>query len=456
MANQSPNALLAGVVMVMEDRETKVQKEYRGISRCAPSAACLPQYQGRSIGIVLSRTLLLGLVLLAGCQSLRSDRSLEYDTAKNAVEGYEDQDGNWVRPEGSRAEKKGNRPLLEQAGAWIPGLTDKPADRPKAQETYRQADTLFEQAKDAQGEERRSLFRKAAKKYSAAGKLWRSSYLEQDAMFMEAESRFFAEDYASAEQDYATLIKEYPRTRYQDRIDSRRMEIALYWLQYQQASGQPFFAVNATDKRRPWIDTAGHGKKTLENIRLGNPTGTLSDDVTMRLANRAFEEGKFQDAADHYEDLRMTYPDSPHQFDAHFLGLKAELETYEGPDYSVAPLDRAEKLIQQILRQFPKEAQEQREYLQKSHSEVRYRKAERAWTAAEYRMLREENNAARVYLDQILTEYSDTPFADKARDAVEKIKDRPGVPPQRFQWLANMFPENDPVAPLLQATEGKP
>ncbi len=442
--------------MVMEDRETKVQKEYRGISRCAPSAACLPQYQGRSIGIVLSRTLLLGLVLLAGCQSLRSDRSLEYDTAKNAVEGYEDQDGNWVRPEGSRAEKKGNRPLLEQAGAWIPGLTDKPADRPKAQETYRQADTLFEQAKDSQGEERRSLFRKAAKKYSAAGKLWRSSYLEQDAMFMEAESRFFAEDYASAEQDYATLIKEYPRTRYQDRIDSRRMEIALYWLQYQQASGQPFFAVNATDKRRPWIDTAGHGKKTLENIRLGNPTGTLSDDVTMRLANRAFEEGKFQDAADHYEDLRMTYPDSPHQFDAHFLGLKAELETYEGPDYSVAPLDRAEKLIQQILRQFPKEAQEQREYLQKSHSEVRYRKAERAWTAAEYRMLREENNAARVYLDRILTEYSDTPFADKARDAVEKIKDRPGVPPQRFQWLANMFPENDPVAPLLQATEGKP
>ncbi len=48
-------------------------------------------------------------------------------------------------------------------------------------------------------------------------------------------------------------------------------------------------------------------------MRLDSPTGRLADDSTMELANNAFEKGNYEEAADLYEDLRTTYPDSPHQ-----------------------------------------------------------------------------------------------------------------------------------------------
>jgi outer membrane protein assembly factor BamD (BamD/ComL family) len=93
--------------------------------------------------------------------------------------------------------------------------------------------------------------------------------------------------------------------------------------------------MNFFDERRPWNDTAGHGRRVLDKMRMDSPTGRLADDATMELANAAFEKGRFQDAADLYSDLRSTYPDSKHQFDAHFLGLKATLEPIAGPNTTI-------------------------------------------------------------------------------------------------------------------------
>ncbi len=47
---------------------------------------------------------------------------------------------------------------------------------------------------------------------------------------------------------------------------------------------------------------------------------------------------------------------------------------------------------------------------------------------ATYRLNLAQNDAARVHLDRILVEYEDTPFAEKSREALEKIKDLPEVP----------------------------
>ncbi len=73
----------------------------------------------------------------------------------------------------------------------------------------------------------------------------------------------------------------------------------------------------------------------------------------MELATEAFQRKDFEAAADAFGDLRMSYADSPHQFNAHFLGLKAVMETYQGPDYNEGPLIEAEKLIKTMTRQFP-------------------------------------------------------------------------------------------------------
>ncbi len=404
---------------------------------------------------VRSTILLMGSVAcFPGCSVFRpNSKDLpEYNDARNAIESYEDEEGNWIRPEGTKAEKRKSS-LTYKATSWIPGLGERPIDKEKAKAEQREADALFEKAKNAEGKERSKLFLEAAEKYKDAAKNWSSSALEENCWFMAGESHFFAEDYYKAEQQYAKLLKERPRSRYQDTIDSRRMEIAMYWLQYDNVDHKPFYIVNFTDDRLPLNDAGGHGKRALENIRLGNPTGQLSDDVTMALGNEAFQDGDYQSAADHYADLRMTYPDSPHQFEAHFLGLKSVIETYQGPDYNESPLKEADKLIKQITRQFPNEMQEHKEFIQKAYAEVRYRKAERLWVQANYRKNREENNSAKIYLDQILVEYSDTPFAEKAREALKDLEGLPDDPPQRFQWIARWFPESDPVKPFLERSE---
>jgi outer membrane protein assembly factor BamD (BamD/ComL family) len=397
--------------------------------------------------------LLGGLIFPSGCSTFRPFSKLpEYDAAKRSVESYENENGDWVRPEGLKGEKRAKSPVSSSL-AWIPGMAPKEADKEASRAAFLEGDTLFKKASTAEGEERRDLFRKAVKKFKKAANEWPSSAMEQDALMMAGESAFFAEDFPDAEEYYVKLVKDYPRTMYLDKADQRRMEIALYWLQYDATNHQEFWKINFTDHRLPWNDTDGHGERVLEKMRLDNPTGKLADDVNMELATNAFRHGKYQEARDLFEDLRITYPDSPHQFDSHFLGLKASLETYKGAQYPQEPLDEAEKLIKQIVKQFPNQSKEHQEFLNRAYAEIRYKKAERLQDQANFRIKRGENNSAQFYLDQLLTEFSDTPFAETARTEKERISQLPGEPQRYFQWLNKLFPENSKTKPLLDSKE---
>ncbi len=387
--------------------------------------------------------------MVSGCSSLnpfkREDD--EYVKARNLIEGYEDREGNWIRPEGTRADKRrgSDLPAFLQK---IPGLAPRPVDKELARKEYIEGDALFEKAKVAEGEERRSLFRQAAKKYISAGKNWVSSALEQDSYLMTAESYFFAEDYSKAEDYYVKLVKEYPRTRYQDRVDQRRMEIGLYWLQFK----DQFYHVNLTDNKRPWNDTPNHGKRVLEKMRLDNPTGKLADDVTMELANTQFKRENWNEALDLYRDLISTYPDSRHQFDAHFLGVKAAMQSYQGAEYSEEPLLQASKMIKQMTRQFPDQSQGQMEHIRSAYAEVVYHRAEREYSKAQYRYNKGEAKSARIYCTNLLAndEFKDTPFAQRAKEMLQKLEGMPSEPVQPLGWLATALPNRDRISPLAK------
>ncbi len=386
----------------------------------------------------------------SGCTSFRpfQKEDDEYRRARNAIEGYEDKEGNWIRPEGIRADKSRDS-NVPKALHFIPGLGPKQVNKDLARSTYIEADDLFKKASAAKEVgERQDGFRAAAKKYNQAGKNWESSALEQDALFMTAESYFFAEDYPKAEDFFVKLLKEYPRTRYQDLVDKRRMEIGLFWLQF----NDEFYHLNVTDKRKPINDTRKHGVRVLEKMRLDNPVGRLADDVTMELANTAFKKENWTDALDTYSDLISTYPDSPHQFDAHLLGVKAAMMSYQGPDYSGESLDKADKMIKQMTRQFREKAEGQKDQIELAMKEVRYRRAEREFTSATYRYNKSEAKAARLHCMKILSDYGDTPFADQAKVMMEKTGGMPAEPIQQLAWLAELFPNRDKITPLIKPT----
>jgi outer membrane protein assembly factor BamD (BamD/ComL family) len=393
--------------------------------------------------------LLIACAAQVGCASLTPwKKDDEYARAKNAIEGYEDKEGNWVRPEGVRADKRMNSDVPKILRK-IPGLGEREVNKPVAREKLQEANEYYTQAGSLEGDEQREKYRLAAKTYLEAAKNWESSSLAQDAYFMAGESYFFAEDYPKAEKYYVELIKEYPRTRYQDRVDQRRLAIGNYWLQFP----DKFYHVNFTDKKRPINDTENHGKRVLEKLLLDSPTGKLADDVTMDIANTEFKRENWTDAVDRYRDLITVYTDSPHQFDAHFLGAKAALLSYQGSQYSADPLDQADKLLNQIVRQFPKQASERREQVGEMIAEVKFRKAERLYEEAEYRNNKQEYASAVIYCDRIIDTYPDTPFAERAKEMIAKADGKPAIPTPYLHWMTYAFPTRDKVTPLLKPTE---
>ena len=342
-------------------------------------------------------------------------------------------------------------------------LTGYGPNREAAKALYQEAEDLFRKASEQQGEERTASFLAAAGKFNEAAERLPDSALQQDALYMAGDSFFFADAYSQANDAYEKLVKAYPNNRYLDVVDQRRFTIAKYWIQRYDASPESWWAVNVSDRARPWRDTRGHALRVFDKIRLDDPTGRLADDATLAAGNERFAKGEFIKADDFYADLRKNYPTSEHQFTAHFLGLKAKLLTYRGADYSGKSLDESEKLIKQMRRQFPRDSAAEREFLDRSWAEVRYKKAERDWNRAAYHDARAEYRAAALHYGVVAHDYSDTPFGARAEARLKEVERFAPVPAQQLPWLVGLFPEADKLKPLIdkaakpaEATATKP
>jgi TolA-binding protein len=329
----------------------------------------------------------------------------------------------------------------------VKSLAGQGVDQERAKQIYAEADRIFQAAGQLDGPARQQKFTEAAGTYANAAARWPESGLEQDAMFMVGESYYFADNYVDAEEAYEILVKKYPSSKHLDRSIGHRYLMAQYWLQRSKDDAEAFYSVNMTDDSKPWRDTHGHGIRVLDRIRLDDPTSPLADDATLMIANTLFARGKYVEADQYYSDLRRTFPSSEHQFDAHFLGLKAKLEMYQGPQYSGAPLDDAEQLVTQLRRQFPRQTEEKREVIDRAYAEVRMKKAEREWNDGRYFDYRGEYGSSRHYYELIIREYPGTPHADMARERLAEIAHQPDKPPSQFDWFVRIFQPEDQALP---------
>ncbi len=325
-------------------------------------------------------------------------------------------------------------------------------DRNVARQLYKEGDALYREAAALEGNARISKFAEAGAKFAEAAERWPDSALNQDALYMAGESYFFADYYVEANRAYEQLVKSYPNNRYLDTVDQRRFAIAKFWLDEDRTSPEPLYYVNFINPMRPWKDRRGNGLRIFDKIRVDDPTGRLADDATLAAANEHFAAGNFLKADEYYTDLIKAYPTSEHQFTAHFLGLKAKLSSYLGPNYTANSLEEAEKLLKQMCRQFPRDCEREKEFLDRAAAEIRYKKAEKLMSFAQFYDSRAEYRAAAHYYNRIQNEFSDTPFARTSEERVAQISDLPPVPAQKAQWLVNLFPETDPAKPLLEAT----
>ncbi len=317
-----------------------------------------------------------------------------------------------------------------------------------AKDEFEQAMASYRSASQLQGNARRDAFEDVGKMFSKSAVRWPSSSIEEDSMFYRAESAFFADRYPQAQTIFSNLIAKYPSTRYIDKISQRRFQIAKYWLDHDQQHKQLPIAPNLA-RDRPTFDRFGNATKLLERIRLDDPTGELADDATMLAATSCFERGKYYRADELLTDLRRSFPNSSHQYNAHMLGLKTKIRLYQGPAYAPGPLDAAEELVKQMRRQFPSESRTDDGFLDSAYKDIRMNRAVREITQARYRDQRKEYRAARVLYERVAREFSDTSLSKDAEVRLAQLEGLPDLPPQRLQVLAKAFPSNSEEQPLI-------
>jgi TolA-binding protein len=302
-----------------------------------------------------------------------------------------------------------------------------------AREAYRDGVSYFNQKK----------YDLAAVKFQEAVKRGPNSPLEQDAMFMVAESHFFYNSYSKARDAYDALAKEHPNTRYLDQIIDRQWKIARFWEAKAKRNKDWPLTPNAWDKTRPWFDTMGHAIKTYDSIRLNDPTGPRADDAIMATANNYFERGRFEDADYHYGLLRRDYPQSEYQYEAHLLGLRSKLGKYQGEDYDGSPLEEAKVLVKQLRTQFAARLPaDEKERLTTTEAQLNLEIATRDYRMAEHFDGTKHYGAARHYYGKVIKSFPDTELATKSRARMAEIASEPEKPSKPFATVVELFPQS--------------
>jgi len=320
-------------------------------------------------------------------------------------------------------------------------------DEQVAKDLYTQADVKFRQKEYAE----------AAKLYKKAGNRWPDSMLEEDAMFMRAESYFQIDKYPRTSDTYTVLMKKYNNSRHLDMVVKRRFAIARYWDSIGKDRAAMHF--NFTDKTFPFWDVTGNTVAVYESIRMDDPTGPLADDATMATANAMFLKGRFEDAGYHYDLMRTEFPQSEFQAQAHLLCMESKLQSYQGPQYDDKPLRDAAKLAKTIRTQYAHQMPEEREHIAQVEKAIDAQQAERDWALGEFYDKTFHYGAAKYYYNAVLEKHPESRFAELAKTRMVAIKDKPPEPANEIEWVARQFrrtPKPKTDATPGAAPDGKP
>jgi TolA-binding protein len=285
----------------------------------------------------------------------------------------------------------------------------------------------------------------AAKQFGKSADRWPDSVMEEDSMFMQAECYFFADRYSSANDQYGELLKKYPNTRHLDASISRQFSIARYWQENDRAHHHMPLVANFTDRTRPMFDTGGHAINAFDNVRVNDPRGPLADSAVMAVAQQYFLQGRYEDADYYFGLLRSDYPKSKYQYPAHLLGIQCKLQKYQGPHYNGKPLEEADQLIDQTLVQFPADLKggDERDRLVTAKAEIKAQKATRDIRLAEYYENGEHFGAAKIYYAQVMKDYPQTQFAERAKTRLAEIDGKPDNPPNRLAFITDWLEPED-------------
>ncbi|MEL7496349.1 MAG: outer membrane protein assembly factor BamD [Planctomycetota bacterium] len=402
------------------------------------------------------------LVGLSGCQSFDSSAPLSkrknlFGLNRNPMDQVDSDE--LLDPLGAR---DANRMLLDdfapdQIATTLKVRTRGGRDETKAQQHYQRGQQRYQEAisiLESRPEEKEhvEIFVDAANDFRMASAYWPDSAVDEDALYFEGESYFFADRYVQSNRAFEKLVARYPGSKHLDLAENRRYAIAIYWLQLAETGSG--LALN--DPKRPKTGLKKEARRVLHRIRIDDPTGKLADDATLTLGKAFMRDKRYYEAADTLEDLRKNYPGSKHQFDAHMLELEARLMSYQGQSYDDTPLRKADEILKSIIRMYPKKSKENLEYLEQQSAAIQNQLADRDLALAQYFENRGENRAAKFHYELIAERFEGSEIETSIRERIAEVEKKPPSPEQHAQWLVNLFPDPEKAKPVIMAGNNEP
>jgi outer membrane protein assembly factor BamD (BamD/ComL family) len=287
------------------------------------------------------------------------------------------------------------------------------------------------------------LFRKedyvgSQKAFKSLSRKYKDKPLEEDILFMLAESQFKLDMLPKAEDTYHKLLMKFPNTRYMPQAVQRSYDIAYYWLEDSRlrAEGKPGkygFSryINFFDRTRPLFDAEGRAIETVEVIQQFDPFGPLTDDAVMMAAAQTFITDRYVQAAGYYQQLVADQPQSEHAPKAKILAEQAYLRSYRGPQYDSSDLNGAEQMGKAALDTAEQYGDDQRRRLEADLRAIHIERAKRDFITAEDFRKRWLYTSAKFYYGEVVKRYPDTDWARLANEKLEEFKD---METQRFSF----------------------
>lgn len=151
-------------------------------------------------------------------------------------------------------------------------------------------------------------------------------------------------------------------------------------------------------------------------VVLNNPAGNLAAEAQYYYAECIFQQELYVEAQLEFERLLRRWPGTEHRDVARYRIVQSLVA--QSPNFyydQQATVDAIEEL-QAFIDDFPDS--DHREEAAQSIGELRLKIANKYYETARLYLKWDQSPAARLYLEMILSQYYDTPYADKARVAM--------------------------------------
>jgi outer membrane protein assembly factor BamD (BamD/ComL family) len=299
--------------------------------------------------------------------------------------------------------------------------------------------------------------------------------IAEEARYYEAECLRLQSRYPKAADTYSKLLKDFSTGQFRDQAEQRLFDIANYWLDdtrgemdayREKKEGKRWLVMPASyfhwDKTKPLFDEEGWALQKLEEVQL-DLHGPLADRALFYAGSIKFYRKDYREADQNFSQLTQMLPNSPLAPQALKMAILCKQLCTGGPDYDGRKTAEARQLVAQAFSAYPELKKKEEKFLIRQLDSINQQQAAKDFRTAEFYRRTGHPGSAYFYYEIVRRRYPGTPYFDQAtermhelKDALEKEKQKPVVPPKPAPPRTGLFQKAPPPAQVIPSQEMAP